>query len=192
VAAFTVDSAYLKSDTFDGYPVVAFEDLADRFPPETHDIMLPLGYRRMNGFRQEYFEHARNMGYYPTSYVSSRASVWPDLIFGENVIIFEQVVVQSYASVGHNVMIRSGANIGHDSHLGDHSFVASGVVTGGYVNIGERCWIGLGAVLRNNIKIADRCFIGAGAVVTADTEPDGVYVGVPARRVPNKTSLDVT
>ena len=70
--------------------------------------------------------------------------------------------------------------------------MASGVVTGGNVIIGERCWIGLGAVLRNNITIADRCFIGAGAVVTEDTEPDGVYVGVPARRVPNKTSMGIT
>jgi len=192
VAALTVDAAYLKSDTHGGYPVVAFEELTDRFPPETHEILLPIGYSRMNGFRQECFERARNMGYSPTNYVSSSASVWPDQLIGENVIISEQVIVQSYVSLGRNVMIRSGCNIGHDSVVGDHTVIASGVVTGGEVNIGERCWIGLGAVLRNNVKIADRCFIGAGAVVTADTEPDGVYVGVPARRVPNKTSLDVT
>jgi len=65
-------------------------------------------------------------------------------------------------------------------------------VTGGNVTIGDHCFIGLGAVLRDGITIADRCFLGAGAVVIADTEPDGVYVGNPARRLPNRTSLDIT
>jgi len=65
-------------------------------------------------------------------------------------------------------------------------------VTGGNVTIEENASIGLGAIIRDNVRVGARCFVGAGAVVTADTEPDGVYVGVPARRVLGKTSLDVT
>lgn len=192
VAAFTVDASYLRTDACDGLPVVAFHSLANEFPPDTHDILLPLGYTRMNEFRQVRCEQAKAMGYTLASYVSSRASVWPDMPVGENVIIYEQAILQSFVTLGDNVTVRSGANIGHHGRVGSHSFIASGVVTGGNVTIGERAFIGLGAVLRDNISVGKRCFIGAGAVVLGDTEPDGIYVGNPARRLPNKSSLDIT
>lgn len=47
--------------------------------------------------------------------------------------------------------------------------------------IGNDVWIGFGAQIMAGVKIADGCVIGAGAVVTKDTEPYGVYVGVPAQ-----------
>jgi Glycosyl transferase family 2 len=54
------------------------------------------------------------------------------------------------------------------------------------------CILGLGAVVRDGIRLAPRCLVGAGAVVFGDTEPDGVYVGNPARRAPGKSALDAT
>lgn len=51
------------------------------------------------------------------------------------------------------------------------------------VHIGEGSWIGAGAIVFPGVTIGPGCIIGAGAVVTSDCEPDGVYVGVPARRV---------
>ncbi|WP_295428816.1 acetyltransferase [uncultured Thiodictyon sp.] len=192
VAAFTVDAAYARSETYEGLPLVAFETLIHQCPPETHDILVAVGYSRMNGLRHERCDQTIAMGYRLASWVSSRACVWPDLPVGRNVIIFEQAILQSYVRLGDDVIVRSGANIGHHSRVGSHTFVATGVVTGGNVTIGEHCFIGLGAVLRDGITIADRSFIGAGAVVVADTEADGVYVGSPARRLPNKRSLDIT
>lgn len=192
IAAFTVNEAYLRSEWHDGLPLVAFEKLTSRFPPDKNDILLPLGYHLMNESRRMRCAQAKDMGYHLASYVSSRACVWSDMPIGENVIIFEQAILQSFVRLGDNVIVRSGANIGHHSRVGSHTFIASGVVTGGNVTIGERCFIGLGAILRDNIRIAERCLIGAGAVVVSDTEADGVYVGAPARRLRDKTSLDVT
>lgn len=192
VAAFTVDATYVRAETYEGLPIVAFEKLTSYFPPHIYEILLPLGYMQMNKLRQTRCEQAKVMGYSLANYVSSRASVWPDMPIGENVIIYEQAILQSFARLGDNVIVRSGANIGHHSRVGSHTFIASGVVTGGKVTINERCFIGLGAILCEGITIGERCFISAGAVVTADAVPDGVYRGNPARRLPNKTSLDVT
>jgi maltose O-acetyltransferase len=50
-------------------------------------------------------------------------------------------------------------------------------------SIGDGCWIGAGATIMPGVTVAAGCIIGAGAVVTKDTAPDGVYVGVPARRI---------
>ena len=47
--------------------------------------------------------------------------------------------------------------------------------------IGNDVWIGFGAQIMAGVKIADGCVISAGTVVTKDTEPYGVYVGVPAQ-----------
>ena len=192
VAAFTIDAPYVRADTHEGLPIVAFEKLTSYFPPHTHEILLPLGYRQINNLRQTRCEQAKSMGYSLANYVSTRACVWPDMPIGENVIIYEQAILQSLVRLGDNVIVRSGANIGHHTRVGSHTLIASGVVTGGDVTINEGCFIGLGAILRDGITIGERCFIGAGAVVTADTEPDRVYLGNPARRLPNKTSLDVT
>jgi maltose O-acetyltransferase len=51
------------------------------------------------------------------------------------------------------------------------------------VVIGEGAWLGAGCVILPGVTVADGCVIGAGAVVTRSTEPDGLYVGVPAVRV---------
>lgn len=49
--------------------------------------------------------------------------------------------------------------------------------------IGNDVWIGFGAQIMAGVTITDGCVIGAGAVVTHDTEPYGVYVGVPAKLI---------
>lgn len=49
--------------------------------------------------------------------------------------------------------------------------------------IGNDVWIGFGAKIMAGVTIADGCVIGAGAVITHDTEPYGVYVGVPAKLI---------
>lgn len=192
VAAFTVDAPYAGPGTHEGLPLVAFEVVRDYFPPETHDMLLSLGYIKMNQLRQARSEEAKAMGFGLVSYVSSRASVWPDLEIGENALIFEHAILQSFVRLGDNVIVRPGAIIGHHTQVRSHTFIASGVLTGGRVTVGEHCFLGLGAILRDGISIAEGCFVGAGAVVLADTEPDGIYVGNPARRVQNKTPLELT
>lgn len=191
LAGFTVDDEYYSQSEFEGLPVVRFTELGKMFSPEKHELILPLGYSQMNSLRGQRLVQAKDKGFTIGHYVSEHACVLSDTHIGENLLIFEQAIVQPYVKLGGNIILRAGANIGHHSVIDDHSFIASNVVTGGNVTIGKRCFIGLGAVIRDDVKIADRCFIGVGAVVVKDTEPDGVYVGNPARRI-DKTPLEVT
>lgn len=192
VVTHVVDDAYIKSISDFTIPVVAFSSLKEKFPPAKYSAIVSLGYRAINGLRRERYEQMKDMGYEMCSFIHPSANVWSEFKLGSNVIVFEGALIQPYVIVGNNVIIRSGAIVGHHSAVGSHSFIASGVITGGNVKIGEQSFIGLGAVIRDNITIAERSFIGAGAVVIADTEPDGVYVGNPARKLPNRTSFDVT
>lgn len=51
------------------------------------------------------------------------------------------------------------------------------------VNIKNDVWIGFGVQIMSGVTIHDGCVIGAGAVVTKDTEPYGVYAGIPAKKI---------
>ena len=192
VHAFAIDRDWYREGTFEDRPVLIFEDLGKSLWPDEFEILFPLGYRRINGLRAEKVLQAQALGYQIGSWVSSRAMTPTDFQPQRNVLVYEGAIIQHFVEIGDNTVIRAGANIGHHSKVESHCFIASRVVTGGHVRIGERCWVGLGAVIRERVTLAPRSFIGAGAVVLQDTEPDGVYVGVPARRLPNKTSMELT
>lgn len=51
------------------------------------------------------------------------------------------------------------------------------------VKIGNGVWLGLRTCVLPGVTVGDGCVIAAGAVVAADCEPNGLYGGVPARRL---------
>jgi acetyltransferase-like isoleucine patch superfamily enzyme len=54
---------------------------------------------------------------------------------------------------------------------------------GNPVTIGERCWIGARSTILPGVTIGDDVIVAAGAVVTKDCASNGLYAGVPARRI---------
>lgn len=53
----------------------------------------------------------------------------------------------------------------------------------GRVNIGNNVFIGASTIVLPNVTIGDDVIVGANAVVSKDLEPNGVYVGNPAKRI---------
>jgi sugar O-acyltransferase (sialic acid O-acetyltransferase NeuD family) len=182
VAAFTVDGAYLKETTLRGLPVVAFEELAARFPPATHDAFVAVSYTGLNQLRKDKYLACKAAGYGVASYVSTRATVQTEHPVGENCFLLEDNTIQYGVRIGNNVTMWSGNHIGHHSVIHDHVFIASHAVVSGGVTIGERCFIGVNATLRDHITLGERCVVGAGALLLADAEPEGVYIGPATER----------
>jgi sugar O-acyltransferase (sialic acid O-acetyltransferase NeuD family) len=163
-------------------PVVDFAEVARHYPPAGHAMLLPIGPIRANALRAERLAAARARGYRIASHVSSRALVWGDFELHENVLIYDGAIVQPFARIGENTIVRSGAHVSHHVEIGANGFIAAGACIGGGAILESNCFVGLNATIRDGVRIASGCTIGAGAVVVSDTEPDGVYVGVPARR----------
>ncbi len=88
------------------------------------------------------------------------------------------ITIGNRCSLGMQVMILTS-----DHALGGHDQRAGAEASGLAVTIGDGCWLGARATVLPGVTIADGCVIGAGAVVTSDTEPDGLYLGNPAKRV---------
>lgn len=51
------------------------------------------------------------------------------------------------------------------------------------VVVGSGCWLGARCIILPGVIIGPGCVIAAGAVVVSDCDADGLYAGVPARRI---------
>lgn len=55
------------------------------------------------------------------------------------------------------------------------------------VTLEDYVWLGPRVIVLPGVTVARGCVVGAGAVVTKDTEPYGIYAGVPCRRIGERT-----
>jgi sugar O-acyltransferase (sialic acid O-acetyltransferase NeuD family) len=173
--AFAVEAAYRERDELFGLPVVDFETITERYPPDGHAVYVALVYTQLNRLRTRLAAAAAALGYPLASYVSSRAFVWRNVKLGEHVFIFENNVVQPFVSVGDNVVLWSGNHIGHHSTIRANCFIASHVVVSGSVDIGENSFIGVNATLVNDITLGRDSWIGPDVTLTRDVAPGSVY-----------------
>jgi sugar O-acyltransferase (sialic acid O-acetyltransferase NeuD family) len=187
IVAFAVDREFRKADTFQGLPLIDFEQVEQRFPPSLCRMFVAMSYARMNQARAGAYHRARERGYALVSYVSSRCTNLAQTAVGDNCFILEDNTIQPFVRIGNDVTLWSGNHVGHDSTIDDHVFVSSHVVISGHVHIGEYSFLGVNATLRNGISIAPRTLIGAGAVIMGDTVEGGVYIARPSQRI-EKTS----
>jgi sugar O-acyltransferase (sialic acid O-acetyltransferase NeuD family) len=192
VVAFAVDADRIQADAYRGLPLVAFEDLDKRYPPEGFGMFIPMSAKAVNTMRQRKYEAAKARGYRLVSYVSPRAMVCPETSIGDNCFIFEGNVIQPFARIGNNCILWSGNHIGHHSAIGNHCFLASHIVISGRCTVGNNCYFGVNSTVRDGVAIASRCIIGAGALIMRDTEEGQVYMGLPGKRISQSAdSVDI-
>lgn len=83
-------------------------------------------------------------------------------------------------SIGDNVTFAANVTVlAHDAStnvVGCHTKL-------GRVVIGNNVFVGNGATILCDVRIGDNVVIGARSVVTHDLESDGVYAGIPAKRI---------
>lgn len=181
VVAFTVNSEFLKENTFKGLPVVPFEELEKIYPPSEYLFFAPMTGVKMNNLRKKIYLEGKSKGYEYISYVSSKATSFNNEI-GENCFILENNTLQPFTKIGNNVVLWSGNHIGHHGIIEDHVFFTSHVVLSGHCHVKERAWFGVNSTIRDGLTIGEGCLIGMGSLVTKSTDDDGLYIGTPAKK----------
>ena len=190
VVAFTVDRQYLTATSFENKPVVAFENIVQEYSPAEYSMFVALSYAKLNTIRKDKYNAAKAAGYVLESYISSRCSYLSQNQVGDNCFILENNTIQPFVSIGNNVTLWSGNHIGHHSQIQSDNFIRSHVVISGHCIIKPYCFLGVNATIVNNVTISEKCIIGAGAIITADTQPEGVYL--PAKSIMHsKTSAAI-
>jgi sugar O-acyltransferase (sialic acid O-acetyltransferase NeuD family) len=189
VVAFTVHRDHIGDQhELGGLPVVAFEEVAEAYPPDRHEMFVAVGYARVNRVRAEICGQAKEKGYRLISYVSSKATTWGDTRIGENCFIFEDNTIQPFVTIGDDCVLWSGNHIGHHATIGDHCFITSHVVVSGHVKVGSYCFLGVNATFRDAISVGESNVVGAGALIMKSTKDGQVYIA--ARTSPDARTSD--
>jgi sugar O-acyltransferase (sialic acid O-acetyltransferase NeuD family) len=176
IVGFCVDRAYVNTAEFMGKPLVAFEDVEEKFPPATYEMFVAIGYTKVNKLREQKYDEAKAKGYRLASYISPMATVFGNVEIGDNCFIFEDNTLQPFVKIGNNNVLWSGNHVGHHTIIGNHCFITSHTVISGRCVIGDNCFIGVNATLRDHLTIGNHCVIGAGTVLLKDTADSQVFI----------------
>jgi len=155
-----------------------------------------------------YFEHGVNlkMGYFNVigqCHIGSNVEICNFVLLKDNTTMGNNCYVDSYVlssgncSIGNNVTMRYRTVIARNVIVEDHVFFTAGVktifldhkrqATVEPLIIKRGCYFGDNCIIMGGITVAEKCVIGAGAFVNKNTDPEGVYVGTPARRLRDVT-----
>lgn len=145
-----------------------------------HLYLPPPIFRKMI-YRFKGFKIGKNSKIYPKCICGAKCK----LILGDNSFINWQAFLDlnDNITIGNNCSIAMRCNLITSYHnIGPHDFRGGKSQTAPII-VGNGCWIGAHCTILPGVKIADGCVIGANSLVTKDTEPDGLYVGSPAKRI---------
>lgn len=183
VVAFTADRQYCNAEHLLGVPLVAFDEVEGRFPPESVSMLTVLGGLGGWAARKELFDRAKAKGYRHPNYVHPSVVVQGDQDWGENNIFFPFAMVGFDVRMGDNNVFREKVYLGHDGVVGDHAFVGVGATVGGGVRIGTGAYVAMSSTVTNDVTVGDGAFLGIGSLLLRDAEPHATYYGHPAKRV---------
>lgn len=109
-----------------------------------------------------------------------------NIVLEKGVFLNQDVFIDCYDEtvlIKENASIAFGVAIFTSTHLVGNKNKRTSESQKKPVTIGKGCWVGARAVILPGVSIGDGCIIAAGAVVNKDCEPDGLYAGVPAKRI---------
>ena len=190
VIGFTAEDQFITQDEYHNLPVFPFNEVTSKYSPEDVDFFVAISYTQLNRVREKCYTMVKQKGYKCANYISSKAFVWHNVEIGENVMIFENNVIQHQVKIGNGVILWSGNHIGHQSIIEDFVYIASHAVISGFCKLGAHSFVGVNATFNDNITIAADTIVGSGSLVVKNfEEPGKVLVGSPARPI-SKTSYE--
>ena len=118
----------------------------------------------------------------------------PGTKIGNDCKLDDYVNTSGYCEIGNNVRIKRCSMIGQATCIDDDVRIMSHITTvrmrrpttemkEEWINIHKGAVIGSHSCLMAGVTIGRKAIVGMGSVVVKDCEPEGIYVGNPARRI---------
>lgn len=131
-------------------------------------------------------------------FIAENATIVGDVEMGEDCSVWYNAVIRGdvhFIKIGSKVNVQDGAIIHctyqkHPTIIGNNVSIGHNAIVHG-CTIHDNVLIGMGAIVMDNCLVHSNVIVAAGAVVTQNSEllPNGIYAGVPAKRV---KELDVS
>ena len=117
---------------------------------------------------------------HPSSVIGS------DVEIGIGTVVMAGTVINTGTRIGSGVIINTSSSVDHDCVIEDYVHISVGAHLAGTVIVGKQTMIGAGTTVINNKVICGKCILGAGSLITKNIDIEGVYIGVPAYRMPEE------
>jgi len=171
VAALTIQRQYKPdTQTLWGLDIFDFETLEEYYSPSDCKLFIAVG---NNTNRAGIYDEASKRGYQFASYVSSKATVWEDLKYGDNVIVSEGTVVGPFVEIGSGSFLL-GPKIAHHCKIGQHT-ILSACYLGGDSKVGDNSFLGMNSTVNQHVSVGRSNIIGVGSNICAHTNDHEVF-----------------
>jgi sugar O-acyltransferase (sialic acid O-acetyltransferase NeuD family) len=176
VVAFAVDEQFKNLETFNGLPVISFENVELQYPPAKYDMFVAVGYHDLNRLREIKCKESLGKGYHLVSVISPHANLPGNVVTGWNCFIMPPAIIHPCVQIHNNVFIWSGAMVAHHSVIGDNCWLTSCCNISGNVNMGANTFVAVNATVGHSVVIGKDCFLGANSLVTKNLEDEKVVI----------------
>ena len=164
-----VDENAKDGETILGFPVVKV------LPNEAEQIFVAIG---DNKKRKELSQDKKLINVISKyAYVSSSAKLEDGIFVGEGAHI------GPLANIGQGTIINTNAVIEHEDKIGEFSHISVNTTVCGRVNIGSNVFLGAGSIVKDGISVCNNVTVGVGGVVVKNIINNGIYIGVPVRKI---------
>jgi len=118
------------------------------------------------------------------TFIHPTAQIMDDNIqIGKGSFIGANSIITTNVKIGKHSLLNRGCHIGHDTVIGDYLSMMPNSVISGNVNIGDCFYMGTNSSVREKINICDNVTIGLNSGVVKDINNEGVYVGLPTKKI---------
>ncbi len=144
------------------------------------DVFLAIGDNRL---RRKLWNKVCELGLTLPNLISPHAIVDANAALGSANVICARAFIGPETMVGENNLINTAAVLEHNVRIGNHCHIGPSSTVAGQSIIGDSCFLGAGATIINKVELASNIMIGAGSAVIHNIPIQGVYVGVPSRKI---------
>ncbi|MCK9444908.1 MAG: NeuD/PglB/VioB family sugar acetyltransferase [Tissierellaceae bacterium] len=137
-----------------------------------------------NKIRYEIMTTINDLGGRTPTLIHPKATISPSAEIGKGVYIQANAYIWTKVQINDFSIISPNVVIAHHTTVGKACLISTLTGVGASIKIGDRVFIGMGATIVTGLKlITSDVTIGAGTLVLKDIREQGVYVGVPARKI---------
>lgn len=176
VASLTVDDEFVAQGSVAECRTVGLSEVVSAFAPDTHRVIMAMGYNDLNRTREAMFTRLKAMGYSLETYIHPDARVHTQHPIGEGSVVLPGAVIEPQARVGANTMVWSNVTLAHHSSVDDHCWVAAGTVVSGQAKVLHHTFLGVACTVVNAVTVGEFNIVGAGALITRDTKAHSVHL----------------
>ena len=187
VRGFILDDEYCDAESCYGEAIYPYSAIENLFSKEDTEILLCLGYKKMNEARKNIFGRLSEAGWRIASYYDRRSTIQAQAMGAGNIVL-EETNIGIRCVVGNGNVFYPKSLLGHHSSVGDFNFFSSFSAVAGHVNIGNRCFFGIHSSTKDKISVADETLLGAACHADRDIRKRGlVFAASPCQSVNNRS-----